>query len=349
MKKIKTTVKRLIYFCQVVYIKRLHRKLMKKIFDSHRIHIEHESFRAIRCFYKKYNINVDKIYYKYFLAAGQEITYRYIPEWVFRFFIEPFYNNKQLVNAWADKNYFDKILESDFLPTTVFRNVNGVFLDKNYNIISIEEAVNILQDNKSYIIKPSILSGNGRKIGTIHGKDVNLIKQYQKDYIVQEKIKPNKLLGAFNENIITDIRIVTFKFENEVHILARVVTIEPDDKSKYRYIFVPIDEEGNFAEYGVTETGDKLVECNGIAFKDNKLPNVSIICNELKKLHNNKLLHFGIVSWDVIIDEKDRPVIVEYNIRAQGIFKVQGVCGPLFGDLTERVFDEVFKKEKKSI
>lgn len=54
--------------------------------------------------------------------------------------------------------------------------------------------------------------------------------------------------------------------------------------------------------------------------------------------------HFRLVSWDVAICEDGEPMLIEANMRKGGINLNQFNNGPLFGDLTERVLDEVFRK-----
>ena len=56
--------------------------------------------------------------------------------------------------------------------------------------------------------------------------------------------------------------------------------------------------------------------------------------------------HFRLVSWDIAIDECGDPVLIEANMRKGGINLNQFSNGPLFGDLTERVMNEVFGREE---
>ena len=46
------------------------------------------------------------------------------------------------------------------------------------------------------------------------------------------------------------------------------------------------------------------------------------------------------------IDENGDPLLIEANMRKGGISLHQFSNGPLFGDLTDRVLDEVFAKKK---
>ena len=52
--------------------------------------------------------------------------------------------------------------------------------------------------------------------------------------------------------------------------------------------------------------------------------------------------HFRLVSWDIAIDKEGEPVLIEANMRKGGINLNQFNNGPLFGELTEKILDEVF-------
>lgn len=46
-------------------------------------------------------------------------------------------------------------------------------------------------------------------------------------------------------------------------------------------------------------------------------------------------------------ERKAEPVLIEFNVKPQGIDLHQRENGPLFGDMTVKVLDEVFAKRIK--
>ncbi len=74
-----------------------------------------------------------------------------------------------------------------------------------------------------------------------------------------------------------------------------------------------------------------------------KVPSYDKAVSLVKKVHP-LIPHFRLVSWDIAIDNEGEPVLIEANMRKGGINLNQFNNGPLFGDLTERVLDEVFEK-----
>ena len=52
------------------------------------------------------------------------------------------------------------------------------------------------------------------------------------------------------------------------------------------------------------------------------------------------------ISWDFAIDELANPVLIEVNLSYGGVDVHQMSNGPVFGEMTADILDEVFKKGK---
>ena len=106
-----------------------------------------------------------------------------------------------------------------------------------------------------------------------------------------------------------------------------------------------IDENGYLKEYATTYyTGERIyTHPQGLVFKGFRVPSFEKAIEMVKTAHP-LIPHFRLVSWDIAIDESGEPVLIEANMRKGGINLNQFNNGPLFGDLTDRVLDEVFGK-----
>ena len=78
------------------------------------------------------------------------------------------------------------------------------------------------------------------------------------------------------------------------------------------------------------------------------IPNINQIKDLVMKAAQ-RIPHFKLIGWDIAIDEKYEPVIIEYNITslAPDFLQLNGI--PFFEDNTENVLEKVFvkKREKK--
>ena len=69
-------------------------------------------------------------------------------------------------------------------------------------------------------------------------------------------------------------------------------------------------------------------------------------CSQIKKAHK-MLSRFGIISWDFAVDENSEPILIEYNLNYPDVMIYQMNNGPLFGDLTQTILEDVREKLKK--
>lgn len=78
------------------------------------------------------------------------------------------------------------------------------------------------------------------------------------------------------------------------------------------------------------------------------IPNINQIKDLVMKAAQ-RIPHFKLIGWDIAIDKKYEPVIIEYNITslAPDFLQLNGI--PFFEDNTENVLEKVFvkKREKK--
>lgn len=75
--------------------------------------------------------------------------------------------------------------------------------------------------------------------------------------------------------------------------------------------------------------------------KDLIIPNFEKI-KELVTQQAKLLPHFRLVSWDIALNEKDMPILIEANLHFGEIDFHQLNNGPLFGDDTKEILKEVF-------
>ena len=59
---------------------------------------------------------------------------------------------------------------------------------------------------------------------------------------------------------------------------------------------------------------------------------------------HKRFAHFRIISWDFAVDENNDIQLIEFNFSPQGIRIHQINNGPLFGEFTVEVLEEVFNK-----
>jgi len=242
-------------------------------------------------------------------------------------------------------------------PQTIAKNMSGVFYDENFNQITTNEVIQRCSVEESFVIKPTMESGGGTNVKFIvnsgdydidSNKIANIIDDYQNNFIIQETIKQHTQLNRINPESINTIRTISFFYKGVVHILSSVLRMGINharvDNQRVGGISTGINLKGNASFCAYDKLGNSLIQHpQGVLIKDIKIPGYEELIAIIKKAHS-RVGHCKLISWDFAVDENASPVLIEINLRGQGINLHQINNGPLFRELTTEVLKEVYRK-----
>lgn len=303
-------------------------------------------------FWKKFGLKPDKMWYQIFWDRTHEADPRYIPDDLWYGTIVPYFSNTQFRRFGEDKCMHAVWFPNLCRPRTIAMNVAGVYYSPDYEPITKEEALALCMKEEEFLIKPSIDSGEGRLIQFFTKEKVNkkalekCFTELGANFIVQEAVKQHEVLAKLNESSLNTIRVVSFFFKGEVHILSTILRVgakgaKVDNIGAGGYACV-IQPTGELQEKGVNRKAEWVKQTNeGVAFKGITIPAFDKIIETVKAEHK-KLAHFKLIGWDFSVDTNKNPVFIEYNV-CPGSNQI--TFGPTFGDLTEEVLEEVFVKK----
>ena len=167
------------------------------------------------------------------------------------------------------------------------------------------------------------------------------------DYIIQKIIEQHEDLNKVHSGSVNSLRIVSILMQDGVYILSSNLRMGVDsgrvDNVTAGGISCGINNDGTLKKYATSYyTGEKFEKHpQGLIFEGYKVPSYENAIKLVIEAHP-LIPHFRLVSWDIAIDKDGNPVLIEANMRKGGINLNQFNNGPLFGDLTEKVLDEVF-------
>lgn len=213
----------------------------------------------------------------------------------------------------------------------------------------------ILQNDEA-ICKPSRESGSGQSIQFWNtqkqsGEIQEFLKTSKDASIIQKVLNQHPDLDLVHKGSINSLRICSLLMKDGVHILSSCLRMGVDkariDNVTAGGISVGIFSDGTMDEFAYNYfTGERTkVHPQGFVFKGQKVPSYDRAV-ELVMAAHPIIPNFRLVSWDIAIDDVGDPVLIEANMRKGGINLNQFSNGPLFGELTEQVLDEVFGKRK---
>lgn len=297
----------------------------------------------------KHPKNYDYLTHEIMLNVHGKFDVRYCPEKIFRVYLDPSLSKREFTTAWDDKNYFELHQPNLPFPKTYIRNVAGYFLDETYSHIEKEDAREIILNNLPVIIKPSILSGEGKNLKLIANEnDLNKIfYEYKKDFIVQEVVEQCTELKKMSSRSVNAMRIVTAIVDGKAKHLSSMLLCNTTDEiacntnrsAGVGVVIIGIDKNGKLDKTGYFENTKKIETLpNGLAFGGVEIPSYKKALEMALKAHESMPM-LGIIGWDITIDKDNKPVFFEWNLRGIGMYHSQLVTGPLFGEYSHYFAD----------
>lgn len=312
-----------------------------------------EEFIKVLEYWKPYGIKPARIWYDLYCDGMDAYDPRFIPDPIWFQRIVPYFNNMSKAPAYNDKGIYNKILKGIEKPDTIVKNMEGYYYDgDDSRLITRAEAEKLCALEDHLIIKPSGgYKGQGIMFfdrGAADGKSISQIFDTMKcGFVVQRIVKQHADLARLNPDSLNTVRVISFHFKGEVHILSAQLRIggagSRVDNVSAGGSACAIKPDGWLHEKSVTRKSTWTDETpNGIKLKDVCIPNYDGIIKAIKNLHR-QLPYYDIVGWDFAVREDGTPVFIEFNTKP-GQNQIGG-REPTFGDLSDDVFEEVFIKK----
>lgn len=300
--------------------------------------------RSLLINYKYYDI------YNNVLAPGEELCH-YMPDSFYQTFIDEYYTNPQHSFPCDDKNLYDLYFHDVNRPVTIFRKTNGFFLDGNYKEISLNNVIALCTDEEEVILKKGrfSMSGEGIMFWNGHQSEEALLKFLgeSSDVVCQRIIKQHSELSRINPTSVNTIRIMTFVFAGQVHILSIVLRMGVNgarvDNACQGGIVCGVKSSGQLKDIAYNTYGTRFLKHpQGLSFESVTIPNFDE-CTDLVTILAKRFSSVSrLISWDLAVDESGHPLLIEFNLSFGELDFHQLCNGPIFGDMTEDVLNDVF-------
>lgn len=308
-----------------------------------------EEFQKVVEFWKPYGVKPKKYWYQMYCDGKGAFDPRYIPDTMWDSTIFPYFNNLMWGRAYADKCAYDRLFPYLNRPRTIMKNSCGRFYDGKQNVITREQAIQLCLKEDRFIAKFTTFSSGGKniqvyEIGEVTEESVKkMFDYYHMNFIVQELAEQHDDLARIHATSLNTLRVMSFFFKGEVHILSAQLRMGSGDARVDNYssggYACNINPDGRLSEIAVSKAeGWATRHPCGLEFKDIVVPGYDKVVEVIKQEHA-KLPQLNIIGWDFAIGKNGEPIFIELNtFPAQN----QSGSGPTFGDLTEEVLRDVF-------
>lgn len=309
--------------------------------------------KAVKEYWKKYTSKFHTGWHKYYYSRTGLRDVRYIPDDLYYTKIDKHFNNNKMCRGVDNKNYYDLLFPNARQAMTVVRKINGFYYDADYRLIEKEEVIRLCSKHSRLIIKPAVGTGGSKgivfwNIDQGASELAKFIFDGVENLIVQEIITQHRDLSIIHPSSVNTVRITTLLFKGEVHILSSVLRMGANgsnvDNASTGGVTCGIEENGQLKEIAFSVYGVKYDKHpQGFVFSNCIVPSYEKV-KELVIREQTKFAHFRLISWDIAVGEDGDPILIEANLRngAQNVHQLNN--GPMFGELTEEVLQEVFMK-----
>lgn len=284
----------------------------------------------------------------------------FVPENIYYSIIEPILNQQIFSLSYSDKNFSDLFYPNGLFPESILRNIDGFYYNNVYKPLLISndaQLVDILSDNDTILIKPSLDSGGGKDVDLFMFSDGKLRNKaglvltlqylnnfYKNNFIIQKYLHQHHFLEQFNKTSLNTIRVLTYRspVTNDINILHCILRVgaknQHIDNFRGGGYAIGVNSQGVLNKFAVNKHGNKLYKVNDIDLSDNQyiIPFFDMIRETAKEIAGRNI-HHKLLGLDITIDEKNNIRCVEVNNENNEINFYQLNNGTLFGEFTDEV------------
>jgi len=312
-------------------------------------------------FLENYNKKVPYDWHRYFASYTGKFDARFIPELIYIPIIEKKFNSSKYIDAFSDKNlleYFVGHEDGIRTPSVYLSSVNGLLRDYRKRIVDVKQAQEILKDVTCFA-KPTVDSCSGNLcavykfqngIDTISGKTVSeVIKIMGGDFCFQEIISNCNSVKNIHPQSLNTFRITTYLWKNKVYHFPVIMRLGKGnsvlDNAHQGGMFIGISDDGYLSERAFTEFQERYYTHpdSDIVFKGYRVPETILAIEAVEQIHQ-RIPQLGMISWDVVVNDKNEVIIIEMNVKGQSVWLPQMAHGVgAFGDNTADVLKWISK------
>ena len=336
------------------HVNKIYRHLRIKKTD-----IDKELVLKHRLYWGQLKRNVNPKWFQVYSYITDNPEIYYIPENIYFNIIEEKLNNRKLALAYADKNFYEVFYDNkEIFPESIIRNIDGVFYNREYKLININEKIlnEYLSTYQKILLKPSTDSGGGKKIHLFfkqndrfinsqnHSLTLDYLKyHYNENFVIQNYIQQSEYLAQFNSSSVNTIRIFTYRSVVTDDIIPLHTVLRIGKKGNYiddqnvGGVACKINDNYRLNDYATDILGKKYYKYNGIIFAEMKeIPKVEEMKN-YAALNAKKNIHSRVMGFDFTLDINDNIKLIEINHLWTGINFFQMNGSSVFGKYTDEV------------
>lgn len=311
-------------------------------------------------FWKKHGFTKSYIFHSFYYEKTGIFDPRFVPDNLHYAFIDRYYSDHNAAKYLDNKCLYPRLFPQIKQPEVIACRMGGSWLWGGNELIPESEIYGRLASYKEFFVKEAAESCGGHGVALFSGEGANeeckafLLNTGGGDVVIQKRIEQHSVIASLNPTSVNTIRILSLLRNGEVKIYSRVLRMGVNgayvDNASSGGITCGIQPNGQLNATGYFADGRKsdVHPTSGVRFSEIIVPGIVRACELIKKLHVI-VPQFQLISWDVAIDQKEEPILIEMNASYGELDFHQLNNGPLFGNDTEEIIAEVLLGEKGTI
>lgn len=308
-------------------------------------------------FYRPY-IKIKSLGHAFYTEKTGVFDVRYIPDDLYYGKIDRYFCDYKMAGILDNKCFYNAMFDGRVKQPDIFAyRMGGYWYDAEMNLISMEELCSAVDDAEALVIKKALDSYGGKGVSFIERKDGEMkvafneaVKPITGDIVIQYPVRQHRVMSALHAESVNTIRLLSLFRNGKVKIYSTIVRIGVGgakvDNASSGGITCGVLPDGRLKDCAYSANGTKFSKhpTTGVAFDDIVVPAYDEICRLVHQLHP-LFPYFRNISWDFCVNEEGQPILIEVNLRSGELDFHQLNNGPLFGDDTEEILNEVFERK----
>lgn len=308
-----------------------------------------EQKAQIRKYYAPYK-KVTPIFHNFYTKVTGQFHVNYLPDDLYYSYIDRYYNDWRECAYIDNKCFYHRMFTGVRQAEEVACRIGGLWFTDDFRQISRQELDEILAKEPEIVVKMATSSEGGKGVFFTKGTELSKVESRIKDDIViQRPLKQHEAYNAINASSVNTVRLISLLSEDGVKIYSSILRMGINgsrvDNASSGGITCGITKDGKLKKYAYKVNGQRYEKHmdSGVVFEGYELPGYQKCWEAVPQLHV-QVPRFRLVSWDFAIDPDGEPVLIEANLHYGELDFHQLNNGPIFGEDTEKILNEVFNK-----
>lgn len=290
-------------------------------------------------------------FHEFYTQATGHFDSHYIPDDLYINLIDAWFNNRRQAKILDNKCLYAKLLPNAKQPITIAYRMSNVLLNAEYNIIKLDDLVDLLTGEKEVVVKFATNSMGGHGVFFFDGEDLtrkvfDSLSENNRDLVIQKMIIQHPTLAKLNPESVNTVRHLTFLENGKSTVYSSILRMGINhsrvDNASSGGITCGITNDGRLKSVAYAVSGKKYEKhpSSGIAFDTITVPSFEKSLRFVEDLHQS-LPFCKLISWDIAIDQNGDPVLLETNLYKGELDFHQLNNGPLFGEDQDRILSMI--------